>query len=53
MEDFRMEVERLYDMYLQDTENRGVSYGELAYLQTLDEVELQALYDELVEGGYE
>ena len=37
----------LYDEYLQETEKRGVSYGELAYLQGLTLESLQELKNEL------
>ena len=49
MEEFRLEVERLYDEYLEETEGRGMSYGELAYIEGLNKKELNALYEELIE----
>lgn len=51
-EEFVMEVCRIYDEYLMRTENRGMSYGELAYVQNLDRKELEALYEELLEEDY-
>ena len=47
-EEFRLEVESLYDKYLYATEKRGISYGELAYIQDLNEKELNELYNELL-----
>lgn len=41
------EVTSLYDEYLQETEKRGVSYGELAYLQGLTLESLQEFKNEL------
>ena len=47
-----LEVERLYDEYLQKTENRNMSYGEYAYIEGLDYFELQNMLEELESGGY-
>ena len=47
--DFLMEVERLYNEELERTENRNPSYGELAYIESLDLHELTKLYNELLE----
>jgi DNA polymerase I-like protein with 3'-5' exonuclease and polymerase domains len=48
-----IEIESKYDEYLMKTENRGMSYGELAYLQNLSKEELEeferALYEKLEE----
>ena len=41
------EIQILYDEYLQDTEGRGISYGEIAYLNSLDEDELEDLRKEI------
>lgn len=49
LEDFRGEVVRLYDEHLTKTEHRGVSCGELAYIDGLKKKELQELYNELCE----
>ena len=49
MEEFRQEVERLYDEYLEETESRGISWGEIAYIEGLNKKELNALYEELIE----
>jgi hypothetical protein len=50
MEEFRNEVIRLYDEYLMQEEKRGVSYGELAYIQDLNDEELNELYNELLKN---
>lgn len=49
LEDFRGEVVRLYDEHLTKTEHRGISWGELAYIDGLKKKELQELYNELCE----
>ena len=41
------EIQILYDEYLQDTEGRGISYGEIAYINGLDEGELEELLKEI------
>ena len=46
-EEFRLEVQRMYDEYLYKTEKRGISYGEIAHIESLAECELQEFYDEL------
>ena len=46
-EEFRLEVQRVYDEYLYKTEKRGISYGEIAHIESLSERELQEFYDEL------
>ena len=46
MDEYRMEVERVYDLYLMETEGRGASYGEIAYIEGLNKRELDALYKE-------
>lgn len=46
--DYIMEVERLYTEHLERTEKRGISWGELAYIQGLDKKELDSLYQELL-----
>ena len=48
--EFRLEVERLYNEYLERTENRNISYGEIAYIQDLSIEELQSMYEELLES---
>ena len=43
------EVVQKYDEYLMLKEKRGVSYGELAYIQNLDKIELKELYNAIIE----
>ena len=43
------EVVQKYDEYLMLKEKRGVSYGELAYIQNLDKRELKELYNAIIE----
>ena len=42
-----------YDEYLMRTEKRGISYGELAYIQGLNKKQLRQFYNELEENYYE
>lgn len=44
-----MELQNQYDEYLQNTEGRGISYGEIAYLQELTPEERQNFFKELEE----
>lgn len=46
MEDFKLEVQRLYDVVIQAQENRCISYGELAYIENLEKKELNEMYEE-------
>lgn len=48
LEDLKIEVQRLYDEYLINTEKRGISYGELVYIQDLNEEDLNNMYNELL-----
>lgn len=48
--DYIMEVQSLYNEYLEKTENRGISYGELSYIENLKKKELDSLYIELIEN---
>lgn len=50
---FEFEVNRLYDEYLQQTENRNMSYGELAYVSNLSDSELEEFYNELLDKDLE
>lgn len=45
-EEFVIEVQRVYDEYLMKSEGRGMSWGECAYIENLNEEELKALYEE-------
>lgn len=44
--EFVLEVERVYDEYLMKSEGRGMSWGECAYIENLNDKELEALYKE-------
>lgn len=47
LDEYKIEVQRAYDEYLYKTEGRGASYGEIAYIDGLDEQELDDLYKEI------
>ena len=47
MNDYILEVQNKYDEYLMKTEKRGASYGELVYIQNLNEKELEELEEEI------
>ena len=47
-EEFIVEVQKNYDEYLMKTENRGISYGEVAYIQGLNDKELEDLNNEAI-----
>lgn len=49
MNDHILEVQNKYDEYLMKTEKRGASYGELVYIQSLNEKELEELEEEICE----
>ena len=49
LEEYKIEVQRAYDEYLYNTEGRGISYGEIAYIEGLNEQELNDLYNEINE----
>lgn len=42
-----------YDDYLMRTEKRGISYGEILYIQGLTKPQLRQFYQELEEVYYE
>ena len=50
LEELRLETESLYDDYLYRTEKRGISYGEIAYINGLDKKELKELCKEIEEN---
>lgn len=51
MEDeYLMFIENIYNEYLEQTEGRNISYGEMAYIQDLDEQGLKDLEEELMEA---
>lgn len=41
-------INSIYDEYLQKTEKRGLSYGELAYIEGLNDKELEELENEIL-----
>lgn len=45
-EELIMAVVNVYDEYLQATERRGVSYGELAYIESLSDTEAHNMLEE-------
>lgn len=49
LEEYRLYVQQRYDEYLQATEKRGASYGEIAYIESLSEEELGDLCAEIDE----
>lgn len=48
-EEFLNEVVKKYDEYLMLKEKRNISYGELAYIQSLRKRELKELYNAILE----
>ncbi len=48
LEEFRLEVGARYNEWLEKTENRNTSYGELAYIESLNEKQLNEIYEELL-----
>lgn len=40
-------VQQRYDEYLYSTENRGISYGEIVYIQGLNKKQLNNLLNEI------
>ena len=48
LEEFRLEVGARYNEWLEKTENRNTSYGELAYIESLNEKQLNEIYKELL-----
>lgn len=47
-DEYTNEVIQAYDEYLMMSEKRGISYGEIAYIQSLKKKGLDALYREAV-----
>lgn len=47
LDELKMETQSRYDDYLMATENRGASYGEIAYIQGLSRKELDEFCEEL------
>lgn len=48
-QEYIMYVQSMYDEYLMKTENRNMSYGELAYIEGLKKKELDNLLEEILE----
>lgn len=56
LDELKMEAQSRYDDYLMATENRGISYGEMVYIQGLSRKELDDFCEELeneIEKGVE
>lgn len=49
LEEYRLYVQSRYDEYIQATEKRGASWGEVAYIEGLSEKELDDMCAELDE----
>ena len=49
LEEYRLYVQSRYDEYIQATEKRGASWGEVAYIEGLNEKELDDMCAELDE----
>lgn len=49
MEEHLLYVQSIYDELMQKKENRGISYGELVYLQDLNEKKLNEIENEILE----
>lgn len=47
LDELKMETQSRYDDYLMATENRGASYGEIAYIQGLSRKELEDFCEEI------
>lgn len=47
MFELRLEAQARYDEYLYTTENRGISYGEVAYIESLSKRELEDFIEEI------
>lgn len=47
LEEFKNEVIRSYDAFLYNTEKRGISYGEISYIDDLSFNDLKILYNEI------
>lgn len=48
-DEFVEEVIEVYDEYIREKEGRGISYGEIAYIDGLKKKELNNLYEEICE----
>lgn len=45
--EYQLEIIELYDNWIQKEEKRGVSYGEIAYIESLKKRELEEIEKEL------
>lgn len=48
-QEYIMHVENLYDTLMNIKEERGISYGEIAYVESLKKKELEELEEEIIE----
>lgn len=48
-QEYIMHVENLYDTLMNIKEERGISYGEIAYVESLKKKELEKLEEEIIE----
>lgn len=48
-EEYLLYIQNLYDEYLIKTEKRGISYGEIVYIQNLSMKELKKMEEELLQ----
>ena len=48
-QEFLLEVENLYDEYTMKTARRGISYGEIYWIENLSDKKLNEFYNELLE----
>ena len=54
LEEYKLQVQSLYNEYLEKVYNRNISYGEIAWIQSLPEKDLTEFENELervVYGG--
>lgn len=48
-QEYIMHIENLYDALVNIQEQRGISYGEIAYVESLKKKELEKLEEEIIE----
>lgn len=48
-QEYIMHIENLYDALMNIKEERGISYGEIAYVESLKKKELEELEEEIIE----
>lgn len=49
LENLRLEVSSLYEEWSREVYNEGMSWGELAYIENLNEKDLKEMYQELLD----